>query len=260
MKAQSAQMAADEIASAIEKGHPLERLSPNCVPNTLEEAYAVQDRLLPLLGEPCGYKIGFTNPEIQTRFGLGSPVSGRLISERIHASPAQLAAGDLLMLAVEPEIAFRLHTPLPPTGAPYETSQLMDAIDGVYPALEIVESRIAHWETVGSLLAIADNAWGSHWVYGERVSAWTPEELVEQEIVAHVDGQEICRGSGANVLDSPLDALQWLTNHLALRGRTLHAGEFITTGSCTAVIEPHPGSRVTADFGRLGSVEVRFQI
>ena len=60
------------------------------------------------------------------------------------------------------------------------------------------------------------------------------------------------------VLGDPLASLCWLANDLARRGESLRAGDLVTTGCCTAVIEARPGDRVEADFGSFGRVAVTF--
>ena len=236
----------------------LTALPADCRPTTLDEAYAVQARFIARLGTPVGYKIGYTNPAIQERFGLDHPISGRLLAGRILESPAELPADCLRMYAAEPEFAFRMREALPLDEAPFVRERVAPAIESVIPALEIVESRIEDWEKMGPLQTVADNTLGGHWVGGRPTREWSPEVLEDQEIVASVNGAEVTRGHGRNVIGGPLGALVWLANHLAERGAALAAGDLVTTGCCTAVIEARPGDEIRADFGRFGEVQLRF--
>jgi len=77
-------------------------------------------------------------------------------------------------------------------------------------------------------------------------------------VVTRVNGVEKTRGRGANVLGSPLQALLWLANALSQMGRGLAAGDLVTTGCCTDILELAPGDSATADFGPLGQVTVEF--
>ncbi len=65
---------------------------------------------------------------------------------------------------------------------------------------------------------------------------------------------------GANALGHPLDALAWLANQGVLGGRGLKAGDVVTTGVVTPFIYVEAGDRVTADFGALGEVNLRFTV
>ena len=61
------------------------------------------------------------------------------------------------------------------------------------------------------------------------------------------------------MLGNPLNVVAWLANELPKHGRALHRGDKITTGTTAEVYLANPGDRITADFGALGSVEVRFE-
>ncbi len=54
-------------------------------------------------------------------------------------------------------------------------------------------------------------------------------------------------------------ALTWLANELRELGIGLRSGQVVTTGTCMTPLELVAGDRVRADFGALGSVEVRFE-
>ena len=72
-----------------------------------------------------------------------------------------------------------------------------------------------------------------------------------------IDGEPVTEGQGANALGHPLAALTWLVNDRARRGGGLLAGEVVSTGVVTGLHDPHPGQTGLADFGPLGSVELR---
>jgi 2-keto-4-pentenoate hydratase len=46
-----------------------------------------------------------------------------------------------------------------------------------------------------------------------------------------VNGVEVARGRGSDVMGHPLNALAWLANSLVGRGQTLKAGEVVLLGS-----------------------------
>ena len=65
-------------------------------------------------------------------------------------------------------------------------------------------------------------------------------------------------GVGANVLEDPRIALNWLINELRQNGITLEAGMTVTTGTCAMPIPIGAGDRVMADYGTLGRLEITF--
>lgn len=237
---------------------PRPKLPAACAPSNLLEAYAIQERFVEFLGKPVGYKLGYTNAAVQQSLGVTSPVIGRLLAGRVHPSPARLPAADFATRIVETEFGFRMARALPARAQPYSQEEVTAAIGTAMPAFEIIDSRFADWRKLSPLEAIADNVLHSHWVHGPELTDFRSLDLASLDVVTRVNGVEATRGRGANVLGSPLAALHWLANALAQMGRGLAAGDWVTTGCCTDILELAPGDAATGEFGPLGSVRVEF--
>ena len=54
----------------------------------------------------------------------------------------------------------------------------------------------------------------------------------------------------------PHNALAWLANNLAQRGKTLRAGEIVLMGSLVQTVWLNPGDEVLVDISGLGSVRL----
>jgi 2-keto-4-pentenoate hydratase len=233
-------------------------------PHDESEAYAIQDQLADALlhhhgGEIVGYKIACTNELAQRQLGVRGPFFGRLLSPFCMESPACLMTANFDMRVIEPEFAFRMARDLPPSDTPRTHDEIADAIEGVLPAIEIVDSRYESWTTIGVLSLISDNACNAAWVRGPLIRDWRTLDLAAQTVRLSVNGTLRQTGSGAAVLGHPLNAVQWLVEALHARGLSLKAGQFITTGVTTGVYEAAQGDRITADFGPVGSVDVTFE-
>jgi 2-keto-4-pentenoate hydratase len=240
-------------------------------PKTASEAYECQAELVDRLGvhyggEIIGYKIACTNPVAQAQLNVPGPFYGRLISSFCSESPARLDASRFFMRVVEAEFAFRLARDLPPTAAEggkrhaaRSREELADAIEGVIPGIEIVDSRFHDWTTIGVLSLIADNACNAAWVRGPLLQDWRGIDLAAQEVRVMVNGELQREGSGSAVLGHPLKAFEWLVNTLSEQGVGLKEGQYITTGVTTEVYMAEPGDHITADFGAVGSAEVEFE-
>jgi 2-keto-4-pentenoate hydratase len=50
-----------------------------------------------------------------------------------------------------------------------------------------------------------------------------------------------------------------MVNWLRGRGKTLKAGEFVSTGTCTGHFFSAPGDHLIADFGEIGQVSAFFE-
>ena len=66
-------------------------------------------------------------------------------------------------------------------------------------------------------------------------------------------------GRGGDVLGHPLEAVAWLARALARRGGRLDAGDLVATGTCAGLLQVLPGQTFAADFGGLGTVELRLE-
>lgn len=225
-------------------------------------AYQAQTGLVTKLlahygGQSIGYKIACTNAVAQRQLGVDGPFYGQLLAPLCFDSPARIAASRFSMRVIEAEFAFRMGRDLPP-GAQRTREEIADAIDAVLPGIEIVDSRYESWTTVGVLSLIADNACNGAWVKGDLVRDWRAFDLAAQSVSLIVNGETLREGSGAAVLGHPLNAMQWLVEALNARGVGLRAGEFVTTGVTTGVYEAHAGDRIRAEFGSVGTVDLKF--
>ena len=163
------------------------------------------------------------------------------------------------MRVIESEFAFQFASDLPPGPRPLEPDAIADALAGVLPGIEIVDSRFISWTTVGVPSLIADNACHGAWVRGALVADWRGLDLAAQAVTLSVNGAAIERGSGAAVMGHPLRALQWLVHRLHAQGIGFTRGQYVTTGVTTDIYDAQPGDSLVADFGSVGSVALSFE-
>ncbi len=218
----------------------------------LADAYRVTAalrRLRTARGErPVGRKIGFTNRTIWEEYGVYAPIWGDMYATTVaEIDPAggTWPLGTLAEPRIEPEIAFGIaRAPEPGMDA----NALIGCIGWVAHGCEIVQSIFPGWR-----FKPADTVagFGLHGAYriGPRVALNTMAAgdwiaaLARFEIGLAKDGAVIDRGSGANVLDSPLMALAHLVALLAddPHNPPLAAGEIVTTGTVTRAFPVAPG-------------------
>src|ERR1700685_802563 len=127
---------------------------------TAEDAYAVQREYVRLLMQSrgikaAGYKIGLTTPRMQAMCGIESPVAGVILQDRVHASRARIDASAYGRVGLEFEIAVRLGKDLVPTGSTPNIADVTAAVDGVCPAVEIIDDRGADYRLLDALSLIA---------------------------------------------------------------------------------------------------------
>jgi 2-keto-4-pentenoate hydratase len=228
-------------------------------PESLAEAYAVQGQVVAGLGlgAVIGYKCACTSPVAQRALQIDRPVFGRLLAGSSSPDGSTLDASRFVHRVVEAEFGFRVADDVDPIDGGHTAETIIDYIDSVIPAIEIVDYRYESW-TLGALQVAADNAIHGWWVHGDPVDDWRHLDLGQVPVTVERNGRVETTGSGANVLGHPLNVMAWLADELPRHGLRLSAGDMVTTGVTTDVFEADPGDRVVAHFDEIGSVALNF--
>lgn len=257
---QQRQTVSDTLWGLWRHGQRIAALPAQIRPTTREEGYAIQALLEGRSAHPLyGWKIAATSVAGQRHIGVDGPLAGRLLRERVRESGSELVLGANHMKVAEPEFAFRMGGTLAARAAPYVLNEVMAAVETLHPAIELPDSRFDDFSKVGAAQLIADNACAHDFVLGPAARAeWRSEDLAEHAVSGTVSGKLRREGKGANVLGDPRAALTWLANELSRLGIALAAGQIVTTGTCVVPLPIEPADHVFADFGTLGSVELRF--
>jgi 2-keto-4-pentenoate hydratase len=255
-------VAAETIATARRGRVPLRPLAGGAAPQTEAEGYRIQDAVHGLLaadfGARVGYKIGCTSAVMQQYLGIPHPCSGGVFASSVHASGVSLRAQDFVRVGVECEIAVRLACDLPRARAPFTADAVTEAIEAYLPAIEIVDDRYADWQTLGAPTLVADDFFAAGCVLGNAIARASAPDLLTVVGRAVVNGREVARGTGADVLGHPHHALAWLANHLAASDTSLRAGEIVLTGSLVKTLWLKAGEEAVMELQGLGAVSVAF--
>jgi 2-oxo-3-hexenedioate decarboxylase/2-keto-4-pentenoate hydratase len=235
----------------------LDRLPAELEPADEEAGYALAEGCHELLaaaglGGLVGHKIGCTTDVMQCLLGIGAPCSGRIFERTVQHRAGDVALHDRVTLGVECEIVVWLGADLPcPTGACSPT-EAASAVAAAGAAIEVVEDRYADFTSIGAPTLIADDFFNAGCVLGDRNENADPYDLRSVVGTMSVDGIEIGRGSGSDVLGDPLNALCWLAGARARRGLPLQAGEFVLLGSLVQTAWISSPSHISIDLDRLG--------
>jgi len=254
--------AAKAIAAARRNRTPLNSLGAEIAPQDEAEGYriqrAVHDLLLPYFGAMVGYKIGCTSAVMQQYLDIPHPCGGGVFAKGVHDSGASLRARDFVRVGVECEIAVKLGRDLPASQAPFTADAVGQAIEAYLPAIEIVDDRYVKWQTMGAPTLVADDFFAAGCVLGAPVARTAAPDLLDVIGRAVINGVEVGRGTGADVLGHPHNALAWLANHLASSGKALRAGQIVLTGSLVKTVWLNAGDSVRMELSGLGTVQVTF--
>jgi len=254
-----AELAAEALIQARTDYRVLDEFPGGVFPANVDEGYAVLDAIEAGFVVPIGgWKAALTNDAIMRKMKTDAPACGPLFQPYIRPAPAHLNLPADSMRGIECEFAFRMRTTLPPRDEPYTNAETAAAVASLHPAVEVVDTRVKNGMAHGAGALIADFCANAALVYGDGFKDWNDFDLASHEVTLRVEGKPVITGVGRNVLGDPRNALTWVANFLSNRGRGLKAGEIVTTGSMMGIHPVPAGSTVAADFGSLGTIEVRF--
>lgn len=155
---------------------------------------------------------------------------------------------------IEPETVFCMAS-TPPANASLE--DLFRAIAWVASGFEVVQSHMSDWKFTASD-TVADGGLHARLLVGRKRpvneiatnAAQLDDLLATAEVTLFNGNLVVDRGAGANVLDSPLQALHYFLQQLrACPGATdLKPGDVITTGTWTDAWPIKPGEHWKAEF------------
>ena len=227
-------------------------------PLSLEEAYAVQDRVREAMvarGERvAGWKAGFTSKAGQESWQVTEPVCAFLLASGVLASGADIPTARFVKPGVEAEVAFVMKHDL--AGPGVTAPRALGAVEGAVPALELIDYRHAG-KAVGTDV-VADGVYAKAIVLGGALTPLVGIDLALEGLLYEQSGTVVATSTAYEVMGNPLNSLAWIANHLGSRGLGLRAGDVVMTGSVSKILTARAGDTVRATFTRLGSVSVRF--
>jgi 2-oxo-3-hexenedioate decarboxylase len=206
-----------------------------------------------------GRKIGFTNRTIWARYGVWQPIWAHMWDRTVRFAPHRKASLNLAQFVqprIEPEVVFRLKTPVPPTDDP---SLALACVEWIAPGFEIVQSHFPDWKFSAADCVAAFGLHGAL-VIGRPVAVTDQNRadlattLPAFELTLRRGEAVIDIGVGANVLGGPPAALAHLARVLAGQPAfvPLAAGELVTTGTITDAWPVATGETWSSDYGELG--------
>jgi 2-keto-4-pentenoate hydratase len=248
-EAEASRAAVGPVSDLVNGGLTLDMAHAVCEANIARRA-AAGERL-------AGFKVGFTNIAVREKMGLPDSTYGYLLASMVLEDGGSLDMDDFIAPKIESEICVRLGRDL--AGPGVTAADVLEAADAVRASFEICDARILDWKCPYPDF-FADNGFSARIVLGGH--GWLPigeVDLLNETVVLAKDGEPFAEGRGEMALGSPANAVAWLANKLADRGRGLEAGQLVMTGTLTPITPIERGSTYVASFSTLGSVETTFE-
>lgn len=249
----------DELYQALTQRQMLEPLTNRHPDITIEDAYAIQQKMLArrlAAGEKVvGKKIGVTSQAVMNMLGVFQPDFGWLTDGMVFNEGESVPANTLIQPKAEGEIAFLLKKTLQGPGV--TAADVLAATEGVMACFEIVDSRIRDWK-IKIQDTVADNASCGVLVLGDRLVDVRDVDLATCGMVLEKNGEIVATGAGAAALGHPANAVAWLANTLGHLGIALEAGEVVLSGSLGIMVPVQAGDNLRVTIGGIGGCSVRF--
>ncbi len=259
-----AQAAADLLA-AEENGIQIGLLTKRFPDMGMDDAYAIQNAIYRAKLEQgrsvVGWKIGLTSKAMQYALKIDIPDSGILFDDMAFDHGSTVPKGRFIQPRIEAEIAFVMKSAI--GGSEVSRADVLAATDYVAPSIEILDTRIVRvdaetGETRKVFDTISDNAANAGIVLGPQKHAPDAFDLRWVGAITSRNDEVEETGLGAGVLNDPVESVVWLARRMAQYGQSIEPGQVILSGSFIRPVECPSDSKILADFGAFGSVEIAF--
>jgi len=245
---------AEQVDTAALTATAIPQLSENGAALELDQAYDVQarsiDRRLARGEKLVGVKMGFTSRAKMEQMGVDDLIWGRLTDAMLLQNNGSLNFENYVHPRIEPEIAFRLASPL---RGEVSLEEAIAAIEAIAPAMEVIDSRYENFKF--SLEdVVADNSSSSGFVIGD----WQPpqEDISDIDMTMTFDGETVQSGSSEAILGNPYLSLVEAARLAGNAGMTLKAGWVVLAGAATAAEALRPGVQVKVHTQMLGDAQL----
>jgi len=210
----------------------------------LETAFAVEAEIVRLRRAearvPVGRKVGYANKAVWRALKLDTLVWAHMYDDTVQyakGNAASLGIGRMCSPKIEPEIVFKLRTPLDGASDP---ADVLRHVEWIALGFEIIDCVFADW-TFQPADFVAASGLHAALVVGERRAldaAAIPglaDQLARFTLKLSRNGEVVADGSGRNSLRSPALCLAELSAAISRRtpDDPLAAGELVSSGTLT---------------------------
>jgi len=216
-----------------------------------DAVYAIQDGVARATGPVAGWKAGARTPTAE-------PNPAPLLAGALIASPARFDGSSMHMIGVEIEISFHIGRDIASRDAAVGREEALAAVGDAFVGMEVVDTRLADFQTVDPEWLLADNQMNHALVVGDSVKDWRGLDWASLQVSLVIDGKTVVDQKGGLGAVDPVRPLAWMIDHAVRRRGGIRKGQAITTGSWTGLRYFPPGTRARGEFVGLGAVEALF--
>ncbi len=228
----------DATVAKLVAGYPTTPVSGIPPDLSLDDAYCTQEKYVALLrkrmGEPIGYKIGFTGEPLQERFGISSPAYGVLFEAMFIPDGGSIRRDFGHRPIIEPDLMVVVKD----DGIMDATTELEVAahLSSVHAFMELAAVQFAEGEKMTGTALVALNIAATRMVMGpgapiEATPAFVQAMADMETVFTDEAGTVIQTASGSALLGNPLRVVLWMVEEMKRRDQSLKAGDRLSLGA-----------------------------
>lgn len=251
----TSQAAADDIARAFVEARQAGGALPDypgALPETLDQAYGIQERAIALFGgRVAGWKVGKIPAPLDAAHGINR-LAGPIFADSVVEASGEDDAPEMPIFAdgfgaAEAEFLLRLGDLPDSFDRAWTNEDVASFVDAVHVGIEVASSPFPGINDHGPAVTVSDFGNNNGLVIGAAVAQGV--DVHDWPITLTIDGEVAGTGTAAGMLDGPFGAVRFLFELAAKRGLPLAKGQWISTGAVTGVHQVAVGAAVEARFG-----------
>ena len=232
---------------------------PGPIPGDLADGYIHQEAAIGLFpDEIAGWKIGRVGPDFEDRFGrtrIAGPIFAKTVRHAIGREPVSFPVFKGGFAAIEAEFVFELAKDAQPTKMTWTLDEARAIAGSMRIGIETAGSPLATINALGPTVVVSDFGNNAGLILGPVVADWHARADSDLRVECFIEGKSVGKGAASDLPGGPGEALRFLLEHCARRGRPLKAGMLVSTGAATGIHDIEIGQRARVDFGALGAIE-----
>ena len=239
---------AQALLAARSKKTPL-TVYPGAMPQTMADAYAVQDAAIALDGRAIGgWKVGRIPADLVSRYGSNRLTGPIFTDEIVDGSAGQepvmpvyadgFAAAEAEVLLCFGDVGTR----------DYDLASVRDCIADVRTGIEIASSPFVEINRHGPAVTASDYGNNKGLILGPSIADWRDADLISMPVEMAIDGETVGAATMEAMLDGPFGSALFLIRTLRARGIAIPPGTWVSAGAITGIHEIRPGQRAEAVF------------
>jgi 2-keto-4-pentenoate hydratase len=225
---------------------------PGPLPADLAAGYAVQEAAIGLWPDPIvGWKVGLVSPSEQAALGAAR-LAGPIFLEGLTrvagaAAPVRLAAIPGGFAAIEVELVIGVCRDAEVNKTEWTLKEAETLVGDWHLGVEFAASPLATINELGSAVVASDFGNNSGLIVGPRLESSLVADPAQLICRTTIEGKQVGFAAASVLSGGPLEALRFLLGHLAERGRSLRAGQWVSTGAITGVHRIFPGQQASIE-------------